>query len=160
MGVVTLSAAYGAGGPEIGPAVAELLGLPFHDRVIPVKVAGRLGVPVEEAEANDETVVTGLWRMVANLGTMPDAVGGVLPSANVPDARAFREQTERVLGEIRADLEAPHPMHRLLHGEVGSGKTVVAVATLLAGVEGSWQGAVMAPTGEPAVTTWVTSIRV
>ena len=45
MGVVTLSAAYGAGGPEIGPAVAERLGLPFHDRVIPVKVAGRLGVP-------------------------------------------------------------------------------------------------------------------
>jgi len=100
MGVVTLSASYGAGGPEIAPAVAERLGLPFHDRVIPVQVAGRLGVPVEEAEANDETVVTGLWRMVANLGTMPDAVGGVLPSSTVPDARAFREQTERVLQEI------------------------------------------------------------
>jgi ATP-dependent DNA helicase RecG len=37
-------------------------------------------------------------------------------------------------------------MHRLLHGEVGSGKTVVAVATLLYGVEGGWQGAIMAPT--------------
>lgn len=100
MGVVTLSASYGAGGPEIAPAVAERLGLPFHDRIIPVKVAGRLGVPVEEAEANDETVVTGLWRMVANLGTMPDAVGGVLPATGIPDARAFREQTERVLVEI------------------------------------------------------------
>ena len=100
MGVVTLSAAYGAGGPEVGPAVAERLGLPFHDRVIPVKVAGRLGVPVEEAQANDETVVTGLWRMVASLGAMPDTVGGVMPGAGIPDARAFREQTERVLTEI------------------------------------------------------------
>lgn len=100
MGVVTLSAAYGAGGPEIGPAVAERLGLSFHDRVIPVKVAGRLGVPVEEAEANDERVVTGLWRMVASLGTMPDTVGGVMPGAGIPDARAFRDQTERVLTEI------------------------------------------------------------
>ena len=50
MGVVTLSASYGAGGPEIAPAVAERLGLPFHDRVIPVKVAARLGVPVEEID--------------------------------------------------------------------------------------------------------------
>ena len=53
---------------------------------------------------------------------------------------------ERVLGEISLDLEAPHPMHRLLQGEVGSGKTVVAVSTLLRAVEGGWQGAIMAPT--------------
>jgi ATP-dependent DNA helicase RecG len=52
----------------------------------------------------------------------------------------------RVLDEISADLETPHPMHRLLQGEVGSGKTVVAVATLLRGIEGRWQGAIMAPT--------------
>jgi ATP-dependent DNA helicase RecG len=52
----------------------------------------------------------------------------------------------RVLGEIEADLKESHPMHRLLQGEVGSGKTVVAVATLLRGIEGGWQGALMAPT--------------
>ncbi len=52
----------------------------------------------------------------------------------------------RVLAEIDADLGRPHAMHRLLQGEVGSGKTVVAVATLLSGVEGDWQGAIMAPT--------------
>ena len=100
MGVVTFSAAYGAGGAEVAPAVAELLGLPFHDRMIPAQVAGRLGVSVAEAEANDETVVRGLWRLVASLGTMPDPVGGVLPTAALPDARAYREQTERVLAEI------------------------------------------------------------
>jgi cytidylate kinase len=100
MGVVTVSAAYGAGGAEVAPAVAERLGLPFHDRAIPAQVAGRLGVPVAEAEANDETVVRGLWRLVATLGTMPDPVGGVLPTTGLPDARAYRQQTERVLQEI------------------------------------------------------------
>jgi hypothetical protein len=102
MGVVTFSAAYGAAGPEIAIEVARRLQLPFHDRAIPVQVAGRLGVSVEDAQANDETVVRGLWRLVASMGTMPDPVGGVLPSAGLPDARAYREQTERVLGEIVA----------------------------------------------------------
>jgi cytidylate kinase len=102
VGIVTVSAPYGCGGAEIAPAVAQRLGLPFHDRAIPAQVAGRLGVPVEEAEANDETVVGGLWRLVASLGTMPDPVGGVLPTSTLPDARAYRDQTERVLGEIAA----------------------------------------------------------
>ncbi len=57
----------------------------------------------------------------------------------------------RVLEEIDQDLREPHPMHRLLQGEVGSGKTVVAVAALLSGVEGGWQGAIMAPTEVLAV---------
>ncbi|MQA36136.1 AAA family ATPase [Modestobacter roseus] len=100
MGVVTVSASFGAGGAEIAPAVAERLGLPFHDRVIPAQVAGRLGVPVAEAEANDETITRGLWRLVTSLGTMPDPVGGVLPTSTLPDERAYRVQTERVLAEI------------------------------------------------------------
>ncbi|MCW2739874.1 MAG: uncharacterized protein JWR45_296 [Blastococcus sp.] len=100
MGVVTVSAAYGAAGAEVAPAVAERLGLPFHDRAIAAQVAGRLGVPVSEAEANDETVVRGLWRLVASLGTLPDPVGGVLPTSPLPDAHAYRQQTERVLREI------------------------------------------------------------
>ena len=52
----------------------------------------------------------------------------------------------RVIGEISDDLAASHPMHRLLQGDVGAGKTVVAVATLLAAVQGGHQGALMAPT--------------
>jgi hypothetical protein len=100
MGVVTVSAAYGAAGAEVAPAVAQRLGLPFHDRAIAAQVAGRLGVPVSEAEANDETVVRGLWRLVASLGTMPDPVGGVLPTSALPDPRAYRQQTERILWEI------------------------------------------------------------
>ncbi|KQS57867.1 hypothetical protein ASG36_14885 [Geodermatophilus sp. Leaf369] len=100
MGVVTVSATFGAGGADIAPAVAERLGLVFHDRVIPAQVAGRLGVTVEEAEANDESVVRGLWRLVASLGSMPDPVGGVLPGSTLPDERAYRLQTERVVTEL------------------------------------------------------------
>jgi ATP-dependent DNA helicase RecG len=52
----------------------------------------------------------------------------------------------RVLGEIISDLERTTPMSRLLQGEVGSGKTVVALAALLAAVDAGYQGALMAPT--------------
>jgi len=53
---------------------------------------------------------------------------------------------DRAIAEIRADMGGPHPMHRLLQGDVGSGKTVVAVAALLTAVDGGHQGALMAPT--------------
>jgi ATP-dependent DNA helicase RecG len=52
----------------------------------------------------------------------------------------------KVIGEIRYDLAASHPMNRLLQGDVGSGKTVVAIAAMLLAVEGGYQAAFMAPT--------------
>jgi len=53
---------------------------------------------------------------------------------------------QRVLAEIEADLVKPEPMARLVQGDVGSGKTVVAVAALLNAIDAGWQGALMAPT--------------
>ncbi len=53
---------------------------------------------------------------------------------------------DRVLAEILRDMTSEHPMHRLLQGEVGSGKTVVAVSALLLAIGGGYQGAIMAPT--------------
>jgi ATP-dependent DNA helicase RecG len=52
----------------------------------------------------------------------------------------------RTIDEIAADMAAPHPMHRLLQGDVGAGKTLVALSALLHAVEGGHQGALMAPT--------------
>jgi RecG-like helicase/REP element-mobilizing transposase RayT len=52
----------------------------------------------------------------------------------------------KVVAEIRRDLAAGHPMNRLLQGDVGSGKTVVAVAAMLLAVEAGYQAALMAPT--------------
>jgi ATP-dependent DNA helicase RecG len=53
---------------------------------------------------------------------------------------------QRAIGEIRADLESPRPMNRLLHGDVGSGKTLVALSAMLLAVEAGYEAALMAPT--------------
>jgi len=72
----------------------------------------------------------------------PDLVGaffGQLPFALTGAQR-------RAIKEITLDLAAPSPMHRLLQGDVGAGKTVVALGALLVAVQGGHQGALMAPT--------------
>jgi ATP-dependent DNA helicase RecG len=51
-----------------------------------------------------------------------------------------------VCKEIESDLAQPHPMHRLLQGEVGSGKTIVALRAMLAVVDSGGQAALLAPT--------------
>ena len=53
---------------------------------------------------------------------------------------------QRVVGEILSDLSQPQPMNRLVQGDVGSGKTVVAVAACLSAIESGYQTALMAPT--------------
>jgi len=52
----------------------------------------------------------------------------------------------KVISEVRRDLAASHPMNRLLQGDVGSGKTVVAIAAMLLAIEAGYQAAFMAPT--------------
>jgi ATP-dependent DNA helicase RecG len=58
----------------------------------------------------------------------------------------FTQAQLRVISEIFADMRRPHPMNRLLQGDVGSGKTVVAAAAMLAAVRCGYQAALMAPT--------------
>lgn len=59
---------------------------------------------------------------------------------------ALTADQEQVLSEIEHDLLGPHPMLRLLQGDVGSGKTVVAFAGMFAAVQSGYQAALMAPT--------------
>jgi RecG-like helicase/REP element-mobilizing transposase RayT len=59
---------------------------------------------------------------------------------------AFTSAQERVFNEIKRDLQLASPMNRLLQGDVGSGKTVVAIAAMLLAVESGSQAALMAPT--------------
>lgn len=56
------------------------------------------------------------------------------------------EAQKRVLADILKDMEKPHPMNRLLQGDVGSGKTVVALISMLNAVECGFQTVLMAPT--------------
>jgi ATP-dependent DNA helicase RecG len=64
----------------------------------------------------------------------------------------------RTIAEINTDLGSSQPMHRLLQGDVGAGKTVVAVAAMLAAVDGGHQAALMAPT-EVLAEQHATSVR-
>lgn len=74
------------------------------------------------------------------------APGGLLAAF---DARLPFELTagqQEVAGEIAADMAKEQPMHRLLQGEVGSGKTVVALRAMLAAIDSGAQAALLAPT--------------
>ena len=72
--------------------------------------------------------------------------GGLVPRFHDALPYPLTGAQQRAIAEIEADLVAPEPMHRLLQGDVGAGKTVVAVSALLAAVQGGHQGALMAPT--------------
>ncbi len=59
---------------------------------------------------------------------------------------SLTDDQERAVEEIHSDLESSQPMHRLLQGDVGSGKTLVALLSAVACIEGGYQVALMAPT--------------
>jgi ATP-dependent DNA helicase RecG len=92
--------------------------------------------------------------LVMRKRTMERESIGIRHRINGPLVERFRTRLpfpltgaqQRAIAEIEADLAGPHPMHRLLQGDVGSGKTLVAVSTLLAAVDGGFQGALMVPT--------------
>ena len=67
---------------------------------------------------------------------------------------------KRVLSEIAADLERPTPMNRLLEGDVGSGKTIVALEAATIVIENGYQVALMAPTEILAVQHYLSARRV
>jgi ATP-dependent DNA helicase RecG len=91
-------------------------------------------------------------RVVRRRRAVLEAGGHAHPAG--PLAHAFEEALpfglthaqRRSLEEIRGDMESRRPMNRLLHGDVGSGKTVVALAAMLGAVESGKQAALMAPT--------------
>jgi len=76
----------------------------------------------------------------------PAVVGGLLDAfdASLPFQLTAGQRT--VAEEIAYDLAQPHPMHRLLQGEVGSGKTVVALRAMLSVIDNGGQAALLAPT--------------
>jgi ATP-dependent DNA helicase RecG len=97
----------------------------------------RVQVALVQRKRHIERTTRGIAHRIG--GPLVEAFVALLPFELTDDQRA-------AVDEIQGDLAAPHPMHRLLQGDVGSGKTVVAVSTLLAAVQGGYQGAFMAPT--------------
>ena len=99
-----------------------------------------------------------LFRMQCAIGLQSRAMIGHLPAAqsqlkesDLEELRRglpfeFTSAQERVIREIRDDLAADRPMHRLLQGDVGSGKTVVAAAGILTAIRSGYQAAMLVPT--------------
>ncbi len=115
----------------------------------------RLQLALVQRKADLERSASGLAHVVADdAGPAPGVQRDFLRSLPYPLTDAQR----RVIEEITADLAAPVPMHRLLQGDVGAGKTVVAVAALLVAVQGGHQGVLMAPT-EVLAEQHATSVR-
>lgn len=82
-----------------------------------------------------------------------DATTGIVFSAKADTEEMIKKlpftltsAQKRVFNEIESDMESPKLMNRLVQGDVGSGKTIVAVLALYKAVKSGWQGAFMAPT--------------
>jgi len=140
----------------VPPAILDDLDL--VDRTAAVRGIHRPESLEEKREARDRLVFDELFRIQLALllrkqayertavGIRHDTSGALvgrfldrLPFELTGDQR-------RAMAEIDADLAAARPMHRLLQGDVGSGKTVVGVAAMLTAVQGGHQAALMAPT--------------
>ncbi len=102
----------------------------------------RVQVALVRRKRELERTTVGVAHVVGPDPDRPDLVARFHERLPFPLTGAQR----RAIDEIAADLAASHPMHRLLQGDVGAGKTVVAVSALLTAVRSGHQGALMAPT--------------
>lgn len=103
----------------------------------------RIQLSLVRTKRRVEQNASGIRHEVAGDPSDPGGMVGTFV-AHLPHALTGAQQ--RAISEVLTDMAAPVPMHRLLQGDVGAGKTVVAVAALLAAVQGGHQGAFMAPT--------------
>jgi ATP-dependent DNA helicase RecG len=139
----------GAGLPDLESAL-RTVHRPPPDAPIAALMDGRH--PAQRRLAFEELVahhlsLARLRERTAREPAPPVAVAGTLLkqlTGRLPFSLTGAQQ--RVIRELAADMAQPHPMLRLIQGDVGAGKTLVAVAACLNAVEAGYQAAVMAPT--------------
>jgi cytidylate kinase len=102
--LVTISAAYGAGGSFVGPRLAQRLGVPFVDRAIPVAVAERLDIHPDEALAHEDVAPATFGRWLAQFAPAVQLFAGavVAGATATSDDEQFRAATEEVLRQHAA----------------------------------------------------------
>ncbi|MBI3155524.1 MAG: ATP-dependent DNA helicase RecG [Burkholderiales bacterium] len=124
--------------PAPGTALATL-----EDRSHPawqrLKFDELLAQQIAQRIAREERAALAAPALAPRAGGLADRLRGALPWALTP-------AQQRVVAEIAADLARARPMHRLLQGDVGAGKTVVAALAAATAIDAGWQCAVMAPT--------------
>ncbi len=123
--------------PEAGTPMTELMSsaTPAHRRLIFEELFYlELGLELKRRRMRERE-----GTAFATNATVRQAIKQILP---------FHPTTaqKRVLGEIADDMRKPRPMRRLLQGDVGSGKTIVAMQAALVAIENGYQTALMAPT--------------
>ncbi|MCE2915927.1 MAG: ATP-dependent DNA helicase RecG [Rubrivivax sp.] len=123
-------------GPEVALASLEDHSHPAWQRL---KFDELLAQQLSQAQAVAERA-----RLVAP--ALAPKAGGVCEALRAALPFALTGAQQRVVAEIAADLARPVPMHRLLQGDVGSGKTVVAALAAAQAIDAGWQCALMAPT--------------
>lgn len=97
--IVTISAAYAAGGSEIGPRVADRLGVEFVDRAVPVAVAEELGITVEDAQALEQNGPSRLWSFFARMSDVSGMAVAAPVEQPLTDLEVIRS-TEGMLHRI------------------------------------------------------------
>ena len=149
------AAPRGIGDPVPDPVLTEL-GL--IDRGRALHLIHRPGTMGEATEARRRLVFDELLRIQIELVARKRKLESEARGITHTDERRLVERfiaglpfpltaaQTRAIAEIESDLTGPHPMHRLLQGDVGAGKTLVAVSAMLHAVGGGHQGALMAPT--------------
>jgi ATP-dependent DNA helicase RecG len=115
----------------------------FDDRSHPawqrLKAEELLAQQLSQRRAQRERAALRAPALRAQPGGLPERLLAALPFG-------LTGAQNRVVAEIAADLALPSPMHRLLQGDVGSGKTVVAAMAAAVAIDSGWQCALMAPT--------------
>lgn len=104
MTLVAISAAYGAGGSRVGPELARRLDVPFIDRGIPIAVAQRLDIAVDEAIAHEDQGMRGrtlLERLLAGFAAADHAVTAT-PAPELVTPEDLHAASEEVIRELAA----------------------------------------------------------
>jgi ATP-dependent DNA helicase RecG len=123
-------------GPEVALATLEDRSHPAWQRL---KAEELLAQQLSQQQARRERATLSAPELPARPAGLHERLLGALPFALTSAQR-------RVTQEIAGDLGRPLPMHRLLQGDVGSGKTVVAALAAAVAIDAGWQCALMAPT--------------
>lgn len=122
--------------PEVSVAALEDHSHPAWQRL---KFEELLAQQISQQQARRERAALKAPVLQTREGGLHEQLLGVLPFA-------LTNAQQRVCTEIAQDLAKPQPMHRLLQGDVGSGKTVVAAIAAAVAMDAGWQCALMAPT--------------
>jgi ATP-dependent DNA helicase RecG len=119
---------------------------PENERDLSPETPARMRIAYDELLANQLALVLIRARMRGQRGRILKSAGHSKNKALAALSFALTKSQQEAIAEIEADMASPSRMLRLLQGDVGAGKTVVAMAALLNAVECGAQGALMAPT--------------